>query len=394
LNTFVRVFKASLVKETKTWLRNKSRLIFIVAFPLLYYSAFLLLMGGVYVGPGVDAALVVQEDNLGNYTNGLIEILGEPDEIPPSLNLLEMDSEAANLHFENGDVFIVIIIPDGFEAAMANNESISIQLWVNNAHEDMTKNLRMPVIRKLDIFYQTYLPDRTNSTFEVELLNPYTPPRLAYMAWTVTIFGISFAGFYLASSATASEFEHETVEEITLSNQSLHAIYAGKMFSAVILSYLSIPVVFLIGLAAYGVWPMGNLLVYMTMTLLLATFCSGIGVVLGAIFRNSVYVVPVAALGALFYWLTGGGIAPLEMAGIGFVTANEYLPFSNAYRTLIEMFIQGTYSTIAIDFAVVGVFAVTFVLISPILADRLSKVDFGWRLKQLRARRERLPSHG
>ncbi|MFX0044455.1 MAG: ABC transporter permease [Candidatus Hermodarchaeota archaeon] len=394
MNIFVRVFKASLVKETKTWLRNKSRLIFIVAFPLLYYSAFLLLMGGVYAGPGVDAALVVQEDNPGYYTNGLIEILGEPDEIPPSLNLMEMDSETASLHFENGDLYIVITIPDGFEAALANNESVSIQLWVNNAHEDMTKNLRMPVIRKLDIFYQTYLPGRTNSTFEVELLNPYTPPRLAYMAWTVTIFGISFAGFYLASSATASEFEHETLEEITLSNQSPHAIYAGKMFSAVILSYLSIPVVFLLGLAAYGVWPMGNLAIYIAMTLLLATLCSGIGVVLGAIFRNSVYVVPVAALGALFYWLTGGGIAPLEMAGIGFVTVNEYLPFSNAYRTLIEMFIQGTYSTIAIDFAVVGAFAVAFVLISPMLADRLTKVDFGRRLKQLRGRRQGSSSHG
>jgi len=394
LNVFVRVFKASLVKETKTWLRNKSRLIFIIAFPLLYYGAFLLLMGGAYAGPGVDAALVVQEDNPGDYTNGLIEILGEPDEIPPSLNLMEMDSETASLHFENGDVFIVITIPDGFEAALANNESISIQLWVNNAHEDMTKNLRMPVIRKLDIFYQTYLPGRTNSTFEVELLNPYTPPRLAYMAWTVTIFGISFAGFYLASSSTASEFEHETLEEITLSNQSLHAIYAGKMFSAVILSYLSIPVVFLLGLATYGVWPMGNILVYLAMTLLLSTFCSGIGVILGAIFRNSVYVVPAAALGALFYWLTGGGIAPLEMVGIGFATANEYLPFSNAYRTLIEMFIQGTYSTIVIDFAVVGVFAVAVVLISPILADRLSRVDFGRRLKQLRRRRQRSPSHG
>ncbi|MHA2378275.1 MAG: hypothetical protein ACXADS_03290 [Candidatus Thorarchaeota archaeon] len=163
MNIFVRVFKASLVKETKTWLRNKSRLIFVVAFPLLYYSAFLILMGGVYAGPGVDTALVVQEDNPGDYTNGLIEILGEPDEIPPSLNLIEMDSETASHRFENGDILLVITIPDGFEEALANNESISIQLQVNNAHEDMTKNLRMPVIRKLDIFYQTYLPPHQDS---------------------------------------------------------------------------------------------------------------------------------------------------------------------------------------------------------------------------------------
>ncbi|MFX1367691.1 MAG: hypothetical protein ACFFAY_03735, partial [Promethearchaeota archaeon] len=77
MSEFARVFRASFVKESKTWFRNKRRLGFIVLFPLLYYSAFVLLMGGVYAGPGVDTALVVEELNPGTYTNGLIEILGQ-----------------------------------------------------------------------------------------------------------------------------------------------------------------------------------------------------------------------------------------------------------------------------------------------------------------------------
>ena len=113
-----------------------------------------------------------------------------------------MDAETANVLFENGEILIVITIPDGFEQAITNNISTSIHIQVNNAHEDMTKNLRMPMIRKLDLFYQTYLPDAALSNFDVELLNEFTPPRLAYMAWTIIIFGVSFGGLFLSFQVT------------------------------------------------------------------------------------------------------------------------------------------------------------------------------------------------
>ncbi|MFW9968430.1 MAG: ABC transporter permease, partial [Candidatus Thorarchaeota archaeon] len=344
MNMFIRVFRAGFIKELKVWFRNKRRLGFVVMFPLLYYSSFMLLMGGVYVGPGVDTALVIEEQNPGIYTDALVQILGERDTIPPNLRLIEMNAETANILFENGEILIVITIPDGFEQAVTSNASTRIHLRVNNAHEDMTKNLRMPVIRKLDIFYQIYLPDAAVSDFEVELLNDFTPPRLAYMAWTVMIYGVAFGGLFLSGSAISHEFEQETLDELLMSNQSVHAIYIGKMLSATFLSFISVPVILLMGWGFYGLWPQGNLLVFFALTLPLSLYSAGLGVIIGAITRNSVYIVPLSALGALFYWIVGGGIAPLSIAGMGFGALNEYVPFSNVYRTMIEMFVQGTYT--------------------------------------------------
>ncbi|NHJ12645.1 MAG: ABC transporter permease [Candidatus Thorarchaeota archaeon] len=384
-----RVFRASFVKEARTWLRNKERLGFVILFPLLYYSAFVLLMGGVYAGPGVETALVVEEQNPGIYTNGLIEILGEHDPIPPSLRLMEMDADAANRLFENGEILLVITIPNGFEQALQTNQSTSIHIRVNNAHEDMTKNLRMPIIRKLDIFYQTYLSDDASVVFNVELLNEYTPPRLAYMAWTVIVYGVSFGGMFLAASAVAQEYEQNTLEELALSNQSPFGIYAGKMLSGAALSYICVPAVLLLGWGLYGVLPKGDLFTFLMMTFPLAIFTAGLGVILGSLVRNSVYVVPICALVALFYWITGGGIAPLSLAGMGFAVLNEYVPFANAYRTMIEMFVQGTYSYVVIDMSILWILAILFLVLSPVVASRLEGIDFGARLNQARNRRRK-----
>ena len=134
-------------------------------------------------------------------------------------------------------------------------------------------------------------------------------------------------------------------------------------------------------------WPNGDILTFLSLTFLLALFSSGIGIIAGSIFRNSVFVVPVAALGAIFYWIIGGGIAPLGLVGATFGTFNEYLPVSNVYRSLIRMFVEGTYGTLIIDLSVIGVFALVFLIISPIIANRVTQIDFGQKLEEVKKRR-------
>jgi hypothetical protein len=360
----------------------------------MFFISFTLLMGGVYTGSGVDTALVVEEQNPGYYTNGLIEILGERDVIPPSLHLIPMDAETAAACFANGDILLVVTIPDGFEAAVASNTSTNIHITVANIHEDLTKNLRMPVIRKLDIFYQTYLPDDAAVDFDVEDLRPFTPPRLGYMSWTLSIYAVMFASLYVGGSAMTQEFENDTFGEIELSGQSVHAIYIGKILSGVLLSYLALPLLFLLGYLAYGAVPQGNLLIFLVLTAVLATFCSSVGLALGAIFRNAVFMVPIAALSALFYWILGGGIAPLELAGVSFGILDQYVPISNIYRSAIRMFVENNYDVLFIDLGVSLVAAVLAVIVAPILAKRWSKVDFGRRFAELKQRRKGSASGG
>jgi hypothetical protein len=120
-----RVVKASFIKEIRVWKRNPQKLVLVILLPLMFFAGFGMLMGGVYFGSGVETAVVLNEQNPGAYTNGLIEILGEYDPIPPRLDPIFMDAETADKLFQNGDILLVITIPDGFEDALTNNEFLS-----------------------------------------------------------------------------------------------------------------------------------------------------------------------------------------------------------------------------------------------------------------------------
>lgn len=375
MSRFLQALVATVRKEFRILKRNKSKVGLVVLSPLMFWSGFVLLMGGVY-SQGVEAGLVVLETNPGYYTNGLIEILEEHDDIPPSLVLIEMDNNTAYSLLETGEIMLVIVIPNGFEDALATNKTTSITIWVNNVHEDMTKNLRMPVIRKLDIFYQTYLDEDSLVDFDYELLRPFTFPRLGYMAWTMSIYAVMFGAMFAAGSMVTQDFENETFEEIEMSNQSPIAINAGKMLTGSTIGFIAPPILMTIGLLGFGVWPNGDFGVYLLITIPLAITSSGIGLILGAVARNSVYVVPLAALSSLFYWIMGGGMAPLLLAGLGFDMLDWYSPISNAYRSLTSMFVDGTYHTLLVDLGILGLSAVVLLILAPLIAERISRFKY------------------
>lgn len=386
----LRTMKACFIKELRVLRRTPQKIVLVILLPLMFFLGFSMLMGGVYYGDGVSTALVIEEQNPGYYTDGFIEILRQYDDIPPRLNPITMDAVTADTLFQNGEILLVITIPDGFEYALANNLSTSIDIQVANIHEDLTKNLRMPVIRKVDIFYQKFLLNDSLVDFEVENLRTFTPPRLAYMGWTISIYAIMVSAMYIAGSTVTQEFEQKTLDEITLAGRSPHAIYFGKMLSSVLVSFIASPIILCLSYLLFGVWPNGDFFVYLALTIPLALFCAGIGIIAGSVFRNAVFIVPIAALVGIFYWITGGGIAPLELVGVGFGAFNEYLPISNVYRSLIRMFVESNYSAFFIDFGVISVFAVLLMIISPIVADRFTQMDFTRTIRDIKNRRNKV----
>ena len=388
MNFSGRVIASSMIKELRVWRRNPRKLSLVFLLPILFLTAFTLLMGGVYYGSGVEVGLVVEEQNPGTYTNGLIQILGDYDTIPPRLVPIEMSADRASHLFDNGELLLVITIPSGFEYALSHNQSTYVHIRVSNIHEDLTKNLRMPVIRKLDLFYQKYLSDNAPVTFEVENLRSYTPPRMAYMAWTISVYGIMVGAIFCAGSSLTQEFEQDTWDEINLSNQSPHSIFLGKIISSVVISYLSTPILFGLGYLLFGFWPRGDVFIFIILTLPLSFFCSGIGLILGSLTRNSVYMVPLAALSGLFYWIVSGGIAPLELVGVTFGILDEYVPITNVYRSLIRMFVEGSYSTLIVDLSVIWIFAIAVLIVAPTITKRIARIDLSQKIAELKRKRK------
>ncbi len=370
---FLRVLRATILKEIRILRRNKVTIGLVVLAPLMFWSGFVLLMGGVY-SQGIEAGLVVLETEPGYFTNGLIEILGAPDEIPPNLILREMDNDTASALFKTGEIMLVIVIPDGFEESLSQNESTSVGIWVNNFHEDMTKNLRMPVIRKLDLFYQTYLGEDASVDFDYTLLRPYTYPRLGYMTWTMSIYAVMFGALFMGGSLMTQEFEDKTIEEIEMASHSPAAITVGKLLTGASIGFIAPPVLLLLGFVGFGIWPKGDIITYMLLSLPLSITASGIGIILGSLVKHSVYIVPISALSSLFYWIMGGGMVPLLIAGLSFGIADTYSPISNAYRSLTEMFVDGTSSSLFVDAGILWMAAVAFLLFAHLAVKRLLRL--------------------
>ncbi|MGY5875021.1 MAG: hypothetical protein RTU30_04680 [Candidatus Thorarchaeota archaeon] len=126
--------------------------------------------------------------------------------------------------------------------------------------------------------------------------------------------------------------------------------------------------------------------IFALITIPLAFVCAAMGIILGAILRNSVCIVPIAATTSIVYWMIGGGITPLSLLGIRFGVANSYSPISNAYSPLIEMFIDGTHSTLLIDFSMIAGFAIIFVIVFSFLAERIAQVDYSQRIREIKKR--------
>lgn len=107
-----RVFVIAL-KEVRSYLHDRADLAFSLVLPVAIFA----LMYGAFGGQTLfnGTAYIVNEDPDGIYSQGLIERLGEKEELEVSL----LTREKADAKLERSDVLLVVFIPDGFSAQLS-----------------------------------------------------------------------------------------------------------------------------------------------------------------------------------------------------------------------------------------------------------------------------------
>jgi hypothetical protein len=60
---------------------------------------------------------------------------------------------------------------------------------------------------------------------------------------------------------------------------------------------------------------------------------------------------------------------------------------SNVYRSLIRMFVEGSYSSLSIDLGVICVFATLLMIVSPVVTDRIAHMDLTRKIREIKNRR-------
>jgi ABC-2 type transport system permease protein len=200
-------------------------------------------------------------------------------------------SEAEQL-IQAGQIVAVVTIPADFDARVRANQPVQVGVQINNLNTDYTNDIRRAVPLSITSFYAKAFPNVvTIAPAEHDFYSQDTD-YVPYLAVSILVVGLMIGGLLQSGTASAREWEHETIKELLLSPASRWAIIAGKMLGACVMSLASALVVLLVLIFIIGVRPAnwGEVIVFNLLFLLIFI---AFGTLLGTLLK---YRQPVTAL--------------------------------------------------------------------------------------------------
>ena len=187
----------------------------------------------------------------------------------------------AEAALQQGRIVAVVTVPADFDARIQRHQSVSLQVQINNLNTDFTNDIRRALPLAITSFYARAEPSIVTITPQERDAYPHDLDYIPYLAVPILVIGLMVGGMVQAGTATAVEWERETVKELLLSPASRVAILLGKMLASFLLSLAGAAVVLVVLIALMGVWPVywGELVGF---TLFILALFTAWGTLLGA----------------------------------------------------------------------------------------------------------------
>ncbi len=163
-------------------------------------------------------------------------------------------SEADNL-INAGKIVAVVTIPADFDTRIQNNQPVQVHIDINNLNTDFTNDIRRAVPLSITSFYAKAFPDLVTVTPKESDAYPQDTDYIPYLTVSILVIGLVLAGILQSGTASAREWENETIKELLLSPASRWAIIVGKMLAAFVMSIASVIVVLAVLIFIIGVHP-------------------------------------------------------------------------------------------------------------------------------------------
>jgi ABC-2 type transport system permease protein len=132
-----------------------------------------------------------------------------------------------------------------------------------------------------------------------------------YLSVSIVVIGLVIGGLLQSGTASAREWEHETIKELLLSPASRWAIIAGKMLGAFVMSLGSVVVVLLVLIFIIGVHPAhwGEVLGFNLLCLIIFI---ALGTLLGTLLKNRQPVTALSFGTAIPLFFLSGAFGPIS----------------------------------------------------------------------------------
>ena len=163
-------------------------------------------------------------------------------------------SEASNL-IHAGRIVAVITIPADFDERIRHNQSVQVDVLVNNLNTDFTNDIRRAVPLSITMFYAKAFPHLVNVAPDEQDQYAQDTGYIPYLSVSILVVGLVLGALLQSAPASAREWENATIKELLLSPASRWAVIVGKILGAFIMSLAAVIIVLGVLIFIVGVWP-------------------------------------------------------------------------------------------------------------------------------------------
>jgi ABC-type multidrug transport system permease subunit len=276
-------------------------------------------------------------------------------------------SEEAKALFDEGKLYMVVTIPEGFGDRLSAGEPVAIDAMISNAHTDQTKNLRLGLDARLYLFYEQYmLPSsgKPGVVYSYSLTYPTEIPRAGYMATGALVLTIMLTSMMYSALFAALEHQEKTAMEVETPPRGSFAGMVGTVLAAMVESFIILAIIFVINLLLWhlkippvAAWPQ----VLLAVGLLSMVFAvAGYG--LGQKARDVRLVLGPTMIIVLTLWMLSGPVNPVEaMAGAELLSL---LPTTATMRILAKEMVGLETISAGTNMLIIGVWSAAVIAIA------------------------------
>ncbi len=298
----LRVIWACMKKDIKTALTERAFTIISVFVPVN-----VLILMSLFVLGGSNAPTAIVMHDTGPLAQQFYTAMSHAH----SFRLQTASAGEAEQMIQAGQIVAVVTIPAEFDARVRANQPVQVGVQINNLNTDYTNDIRRAVPLSITTFYAKAFPNVvTIAPAEHDFYSQDTD-YVPYLAVSILVVGLMIGGLLQSGTASAREWEHETIKELLLSPASRWAIVVGKMLAACVLSLASAIVVLLVLIFIIGVYP-AHWNEVIGFNLLFLLIFIAFGTLLGTLLKNRQ---PVAALSfgtAIPLFFLSGAFGPIS----------------------------------------------------------------------------------
>ena len=353
-------------KDLRQWKRDRQAMIPALVLPLVIMIFAALLFG--FGSDEWNIGLVVEgDDPEAQHLAQAIET--SQGNISPYFRIVTRDADTAGQLVEAGRLHMVITIPDDFDTRLTAGETPVIYTRVFNINTDMTKNVRL----RLEHAIQDYFVAEGQAPVTVTQFTTRTEdvPRSGFIAGGAVVLALLIGASMNTAIIVAREWERNTIKELRLAPSAILPLVTGKLVTGLIATAVNIGIVLVVAFVLFGLRiPPDRWLALAAVGLIVAIATAGIGMAVGAAFRDYRTVQPFLGIMLVGSFFASGGYASIATLPPGVRTFNVFWPPAYVFEMMQTLMHDAHHPDVSV-----------FILITLVVAS-LGVVFGAWMLRR------------